>query len=236
MPNIEIVGFGDEWAEQRETALLPSQDSKYTLKDLSEEWHFFTHGALFTFAEFDYPREDPVADWFAQQIYKVQVLRQPFKRAVFDGLTAPCVGGLTWNHIICAVRKEHWQSLFEFVGGICAMNQKEKTLYSSFAGDLKIMDPGWIEAHSILDPRVPLVTVTVFCVESNKDRWEIRPPTSLIAPPRFVRINPRPEIISMSEALFKGDTSKLFNRANPAFQAHLDKYQEILRNGPKIIQ
>jgi hypothetical protein len=230
---LDIVESGKEWTATRATEPVDPLHvpDRFLLSDLAKEWHFFTHGAFFSFAEFKYPQEDPVADWYADQPIRIDVLRQTFSRPVFEGMTAiepnlKC----TWDHILYAVRHEEWPKLHEFLGGVCAVNKDKEAFYATFSGDLMIVDPVAAEARGILDINLPLVPVTVFCVDSNRDRWEIRPPTSLISPPRFVRLPPREEIVEMARAVLKGDASQIQRLPNTAFQAHLDAYQSILRN------
>jgi hypothetical protein len=236
MGKLELFDPGDEWTEQREAG-LDTQQSRFTLTDLSDEWHFFNHGAFFSFAEFAYPGQDPVGDWYAKQPFGTEVMLQPFTKPVFNGITAPSgLGQLTWDHIVCGVRTELWPALFEFLGGVCSMNGKTDTFYSAFSGDIDVLDPVLAERHSIFDPRLPKVTVTVFCIDGNKDRWEIRPGISAVDPPRMLRVPPRKEIQDLAEAVFHGDVQKLQQHQNPAFQPHLDKYKDIQQSGPIILR
>ena len=230
-----IIKPGTVAGEKREQTQPDAKTSKFTLTDLADEWHFFTHGALFAFAEFKYPDEDPIADWYVGQPRETVILNQPFAKPVFEGLDRPThIPGLSWNHIVCAVRKEWWQSLFEFLGGVCSVNSHTDAFYSVFSGDITILDPGMVDRYSVLHPNLPQVTVTVFCVDGNRNRWEVRPPAVPTAPPRFVKMPPTAAAKALADAAMSGDIEALRNRENPAFQDHLDKYQAVRERGPII--
>jgi len=234
LPN--IIAAGTDWTEKREDTPVDTKPAIFSLSDMSEDWHFFNHGAFFSFAEFNYPVQDPVADWYAQQPLGTEVLLQPFTKPVFDGLIAPTyLGNLTWDNIICGVKKERWQSLWEHLGGICAINTPDHRFYRAFSGDLEIADPVLAERHSILYADIPQITVTVFCVDGNMARWEVRPAISPIGQPRIVKMPPRQDVMDMAEAVFRGDTGALTAHKNPAFQPLLDEYKRAQQVGPTII-
>jgi len=227
--------FGKDWEEPRER-VAPVEQMKFALSDIADEWHFFNHGAFFSFAGFDYPAQDPVGDWYAKQPFGTKVMMQPFTAPVFDGIDGPVMKGkLTWDNVVCGVREESWPSLFEFLGGICSIDDKKKLFFRTFAGDVNILDPILVEKDSALNPAIPRIRVTVFCVDGNENRWEIRPPLSPIGPPRMVKMAARQEIIQAADKIFSGDMSPLTENANPAMQAHLDKFRETLERGPIIL-
>jgi hypothetical protein len=237
MGKIELPGFGEQWEESRETGRPQGAQLKFSLSDAAGDWHYFNHGAFFAFAEFDYPQQDPVADWYARQPVGTQLLMQPFKMDVFEGIDAPTyLGNLTWNNVICGVNHELWQSLFEYVGGVCSINDKTKQFYRAFSGDVKVLDPVLVEQHSALALDLPTIDVTVFCVDGNTARWEIRPPLSPIGPPRMVKTLPRAEVVQMADSVFAGDVKVLAEHDNPAMQKHLDKFKAAQQQGPIILE
>lgn len=232
---IEVLDFGKTWTEQRESVPIDVNKSKFTLSELAAEWHFFTHGIFFyPPGPFTFPLEDPVADWLGQQSHGVQVIQQPFDKPVFAGLDAKTSCGLPWNNVVCAVRHEYWQSLWEFVGGVCAINPSANTFYRAFSGDIDIYDPVALTNASLLLTQPPAIRVTVFCLESNKDRWEIRPQDSIMGLPTFVRVPPSAEVSMIARAAMKGDASLLTNHKNSAFQVFLDEYKKVLATGPQV--
>ena len=236
-----IILPGHTWEEERESTAPDVQHSKFTLNDLSGEWHFFNHGAFFTFAEFDYPQQDPLADWVAQQSPRPTVLLQPFRHKVFDGLTAPThFGSLTWDNVVCGIEKNHWQNLFEFLGGVVAMNSKLKRYYRPFSLDVKVPDPVLSERYSIIRyPDIPQIEVTVFCIDGNTNRWEIHPSLTPSVPPRVSMLLPRRAVITEANAVFGGTLppgmqGATLDSANPAMQPHVEEFKRVIREGPEI--
>jgi len=236
MGRIELpYKFGDNWQDTREN-VAPTAQSKFSLSDVASEWHYFNHGAFFAFGGLSYPQEDPMADWYARQPFGTQVLLQPFVAEVFAGIDSPVhLGKLTWNNVVCGVHPEFWQDVFEFLGGVCSVDRKKKQFRQAFSGDVEILDPVLVERHSALMPGLPTVTVTIFCMDGNDARWEVRPPISPIGPPRMVKVPPRAEMKAIADQVFSGDVGVLTRHANPAFQDHLDKYKAVQQQGPLIL-
>jgi hypothetical protein len=225
---MEIFEPGKSWHAKREQRKPPMTNAKFALAEMAEDWHFFNHGALFTFAQLD---TDPVSDWYASQPHNTQVIRQPYKRPVLSGLTALTAAGLPWDHMVCAVRKHDWETLFPFLGGIAAIDHKKKNYFQVFSGDVEVYDPGEVERHSVFKLDLPKITITVFCVDGCRDRWEIHPSDNNVAPPRFVRVDPRPEVVAMGNAVLSGDIEQLKHKDNPAFQPLLDEFKKIVTPG-----
>jgi len=219
---------GEEWRDRREAGQPDTQEARFALSDYAEEWHFFNHGVFFSYAEFNYPHEDPVADWYEDQPIGTELMLQPFGRTLIEGMALiPGLGKVTWGNVVCGIRKELWPSLFMFLGGACSVNRKEKRFYQPFSGDVQMLDPVLVERHSILKPDIPTITVTVFCVDGNEQRVEVRPPTSPTAPLRMVVLPARPEVQLLTRAVLSGDFTGLSAHANPAFQQQLDQYNQL---------
>lgn len=206
----------------------PTSLAKFTLSDLADEWHFFNHGALFCFCGMEYPKNDPVADWYEQQPIGTDIIQQQFKSLLFEGLSLPIrPGRLTWGHVVCACHNEYWDSLSNFLGGVAVVDHKNKLYAQTFAGDIAIADPVLVERYSILRPDIPRVTITMFCADTNKSRWEVRPPLTPLSRPTFVRMDPRPEVIRMGRAVLSGNLAQLQHKDSPEFQRTLDKYKAL---------
>lgn len=224
---------GKIWSETHEARTPDKTPARFTLTDYADEWHFFNLGAFFTHAEFRYPHEDPVADWYATQPYGTVVLQQLFKHRIIDGLApVPNMPGVTWGNVVWAVRNECWPSLFEFLGGVCGVNRKTGFYFRAFSGDLQIPDPVTVERHSLMLLDVPTVTLTVFCVDGNTARWEVRPAATALASLRMVEMPPRAEVQAVAQSVLHGDLATLKYNDNSAFQAHLDKYKQLTGKDP----
>jgi len=223
-----IKPTGAEWSESRPTGQPGNQAARFALSEYANEWHFFNHGAFFTHAGFNYPHEDPVADWYEAQPIGTELLLQPFARTIIDGLSPiPGLGALTWGNVICGVRIPFWQSLHEFLGGACSIDREAKLFAKPFSGDLVIPDPVLVERYGALSSEITTITLTVFCIDSNQQRVEVRPAVSPTAPLRMVAMPPRPEVVALGDAVLAGDLSGLASQSNSAFQRHLDLYNAL---------
>jgi hypothetical protein len=111
------------------------------------------------------------------------------------------------------------------------VDHQTKRYVQTFTGEIEILDPVLVERHSVFDPNVKKITVTVFCVDATDARWEVRPPVTPAARPRFVQVPPRPEVVEMGRAVLSGDLSHLQHKDNPAFQPLLDKFQKLALPG-----
>jgi len=227
---MDIKPQGKLWIDGQEHTPAPIQRSKFALSEMADDWHFFNHGAMFAYCGMAYPEVDPVSDWFAQQEKGTEVLMQPFKTPVFEGLESPIhVSGLMWNNVICAVRHEDWPSLLGFLGGVATVDNDKELFAQVFTGDIQIQDPVLVERYSVMRPGIPRITVTVFCADTNKDRWEVVPPHNDAALPSFRRVQPRQELVDMAEAVLGGDASALQHNNHPSIRKALNKH---VQEGP----
>lgn len=232
----DLVLPGHIAKELRDGGPPDAETLRFTLTEMAEEFVFFNHGALFAFAEFRDPDEDPINDWYASMPKGMLLIKHPFDRAIFEGIDAPAFGGrLTWNHVLCAVLKDDWLSLFPFLNGVASVSQKTKSFYQVFSGDVKILDPVLVERHGLMHPQIPHVQVTVFCVDGNRARWEIRHAASALGCPRLVKIRPRQEVVDVGADVLSGDPAKLSTIENPAFAPFLERYKRVLQEGPQIV-
>jgi hypothetical protein len=231
--------FGDIMREDLVLDPWKGEKTKFFLSDMAEDYVFFNHGAFFTICRDTFADgiKDPLSDWYAQAAGEATILREPFGRAIFAGLDAPSLEGrgTTWNQIICGVNKEIWPDLLAFLGGIRLLDEKKRLLYSAFSAKVDVPDPGVIDQKGLLAPSVPRVDVHVFCVETNKDRWELQAPANSLGCPKLVRVTPRQEIVAQADAALAGDLQALALEEGAAMDPFLQEYARVQREGPKII-
>lgn len=209
---------GHIWTESREETPAPTQPAKFSLGDLSREFHFFNHGALFTYGGLKFPDEDPLNDWYAQQPKGTIVVREAFQSKLFEGLDTLAGNGTTWNHILCAVRHDDWNSLWTFLCGTAMVDRKAHKYCEVFSGDIEILDPVHLERFSIFHERgFSHVPITVFGIDGNEVRWEPvlhrGPVTGAVG---FSKQPPRPVVVGRGRLLLDGDMSQLSNKDNQA--------------------
>lgn len=212
---------------------------RFTLTDMSSEWTFFNHGALFAYAGFQDPQEDPLNDWFNSKQPQPLYLKQAFERPIFEGLDTPAYNGprsrpTTWNHMICGVETEYWEEVRHFLAGVVSHDQRKKELYQTFYGELEVLDPGYVERYGLLHLNLPKIKVTVFCIDAGHARWEFRLPENPIGCPYVMELPPRPSVVEIARAFFAGDHTPLANKLDPEHDPFLRQYMETLRKGPII--
>jgi hypothetical protein len=232
---MDIFTPGDVFKDQATGEPVGTSSARFALSELAEGFHFFNHGAFFAFAGFRDPEEDPVNDWYAQQPKGTEVIKHPFPRAVFEGIDFPVsgFGGLTWNHAICAVRTECWDSLHAFLSGIAATDSRKHRFCMSISTDVEVVDPVLVESRGILHDRLSLVTVTVYGVDATDARWVMQAPRVPVARPVMVKTAPRPYIVELGKQVLGGDVSRLNQSADRAFT---EEYTRVLKAGPTIIE
>jgi hypothetical protein len=236
MANSDLILPGHIEEAMREDREADTSPASFALSELAEDYVFFNHGALFAFAEFQDPHEDPLNDWHAQMPANTELIKHPFDRAIFAGIDAPCYDGrLTWDHVICAVQRHNWDGLFAFLNGVASISSKNKAYYQVFSGVVKVLDPVLVERHGIFHPGIPQIEVTVFCVDGNKARWEIRNPGAITGCPTMMKMPPNPEIIQRGIEMLHGDISSFSDRTNvsPEFAK---KFKDAAEHGPKIVE
>lgn len=236
--NIPIIG--ENRVEHASGESPETTTPRFSLYEYADEWAFFNHGALFSFAGFDDPYKDPVSDWINQQpIPQPLYLKQAFEHKLLQGVTAPAYFGprsrdTSWEQVVCGIRKEYWPGLLEYVSGVVAQDIMKKTYYQVFFGEVEIPDPGCVERFSVLRPGLPTIKLTLFCVESNKNRWEFRRPKNPVAPMFVAELPPREEVKQIAKALFRGDLEPMSNRPTAMTDPFVKEYQRVLREGPTI--
>jgi len=220
---MELFQPGKQWLEKVENTAASMISSRFALSEMAKEWHFFNHGAIFTYTNME---QDPVSEWYAAQPPGTKVMRQPFKKPIFEGLDKQTLPGLTWNNVVCAVTKDAWPSLFEHLGGVAILDHQTQEYFQVFSGDIEILDPVLAERYSVFQPGIPRIKITVFCIDGSKNRWEVRD-NGVGSPLKFVRMPPRPEVVEMGKVVLAGDYGKLQHKDNPSFKPFQEEYDAI---------
>ena len=209
---------GKTWTEKHDSARLPTQPARFTLSHLRNDFHFFNHGALFTFGGLKFPHEDPLVDWYAMQPRGTPIVKEAFQTRIFTSLDTLAGDKTTWNHILCAVTHDDWHSLWTFLCGTAMVDRKTHTYCEVFSGDIEILDPVCLERFSIFDERgFSHVPITVFGIDGNTARWEPElhagPVTGVVG---FRRCPPRGEVVDRAAIILDGDYSKIQGKDNQA--------------------
>jgi len=168
-PNLRPVGVtqGPQAFPQQQVEAKRLQISRAAcLRDLTEEYHFYTPGVL-------YAKVPMAPDLTASYIGETNCEIIPFSlavdRPIVSGLNAPN-GDPGWNHVLYAIELDHWDAYVEYVG-TCAINHREQnTIWRVRTQDIQIFDPfgGVCAAVKTLDNSL---TITAFVLESQHGTW-----------------------------------------------------------------
>jgi hypothetical protein len=211
---------GTEWRDRHEVIPVPIKAPKYSLTDMSKDFHFFNHGALFAFGGLTFPREDPLNDWYAMQPKGTPVIKEAFRAKIFEGMPL-LAGNATWDHVLCGVRHVDWQGLWQFLCGTAICDRKTHKYREVFSGDINILDPVLIERFSVFDDRsFSEVRVTVFGIDGNDHRWEPALRTAGVSNTiGFNQLPPRQAVLGKAALVLDGDASILQHHNNQASTA-----------------
>jgi hypothetical protein len=153
-----------------------------TLTQMAEEFEFFTT-ALYNLAGFD---RDPIIEFLKfKQISdpREQPTAIDYPRPFFQGLGVGVLLGkvVNWDHRIYAIRREYWTDLRDTIAGIGWADQKRRIFARGLFHELTMVDPTQFYAAGGVLSELPLITITVFAVSSNKAFTHIQP---ALNPPR----------------------------------------------------
>jgi hypothetical protein len=215
---------GKVWTGTHDTSPAPTKAVRYSLSELSKHYHFFSHGALFSFGGLAYPHEDPLVDWYALQTPGTPIIKETFQRPIFDGLLTTA-DNVSWNNILCGVRHDDWQSLWTFLCGTAIVDRKNHLYREVFSGDVELQDPSLIARYGVLQTPLSQITVTVFCVDGNDARYEVRTP-GIVDTAGFYALPPRQEVRARASMALTGNYSELSSKDNQAIKSLVNVVSE----------
>lgn len=178
-----------------EVASTPSP--RRTLLELSRGAELFTT-ALIVKAGFD---RDPIIECSKALNSSFQFTVIDCESPLFQGLGQGLLLGqsVNWDHRLYAAPRDDWDSVRDMLSGISWVDRMRKTYARTLFHELTIVDPTTLYASGELLAALPLLTITVFGVASNKRLTYISPASD---PPRtrafMVSSSPRAE--EMAEA------------------------------------
>lgn len=143
-----------------------------TLTDMSRELEFFTPALMVTAGGFD---RDPVVEYL-----KFRNVQDPALAPFFIDYARPFFEGfgvgllldrvINWNHRLYAIRRELWADFRDTLAGMAWADQKRRTYTRSCFHELEIVDETLMHKKGEILPGLPMLTITVFAVSSNKRR------------------------------------------------------------------
>lgn len=151
------------------------------LNDLTEEYGFYTPALLHLTVPLTY---DPFSVFCSEQDEDVARFTVKFVKPVFRGLTHPH-GDDSWNYVLFAVAKRHFDKLMSWYGTCAFMDYETKLLRRIRTQNLAIVDPIVDHKLRLLDPAA-LVPVTCLVVESTVGNVYFKTDSVQLSPPEVV--------------------------------------------------
>jgi hypothetical protein len=230
----DVRPLGDLERYRTGNGLRHSESLRFAPVDLADDYVFFNHGALFSYAGF-VDDLDPIGDWFGTLPSQPLVIKQAYRDPLFEGLPALTIDNrVPWDRILCGVPRSYWDSLLEYISGICVVNRAEQSTQLVYYGMVDILDPSHVDEHGRLQIDLPTVQCYVFCLSGNKARHEFIRPYPLARRPKLVEMPPTQLMIDMGRKMTFSDIDPLVHRHNPAHRDFLLQYRAALANGPII--
>jgi hypothetical protein len=179
---------------QVELAPFPLRTAR-TLEELSDDFAFFTLGPLYYYTQF---HDGPITDFLAETKQEAKFYKQKFTVPLFSGMEHG--EDPTFNHLLWAVSRPHWEVFGAFFTSIRVSDHHRQCLWGIGYHPLVIDDP--IGGEGLVYPgRLSRkLTIGVFGVTAPEGRLLIVPGK----PPRLTWFDPDPAIVAYQSAFFKG--------------------------------
>jgi hypothetical protein len=219
--DVRPVGHVETAVADAAAAPVAAPAGDHALHDLSGEYAFLNHGALFSYGGFD-PVRDPIRDWAAEGEGRREALRIGIYRApVFRGLDAPLTGGhpTTWGHALIGVRRPLLDSLLVFLCGIRGHDPARRAVRGLTYRPIWVPDPVVVDRHGHARAYAsPAVEVAVLLVAGSDGSCDLMAGTF---PPRVVPAPPDPVAAAEAAALYGDDLPAFAGARNAADDAFL---------------
>jgi hypothetical protein len=168
---------------------------KHTLLDMASEYEFFTTALVNIAGNFD---RDPVIEF--NKYHPTSVPGElPFaidcKQPFFKGLGTGLLVGhpVNWDRRIYGIVRERWDLCRDTIGGIALMGKAGFYARVCFY-ELRMLDPTSMAQNKFLS-ELPIITVTVFAVSSNRNFSHILPAVDVHSLPSLQVDDPLPDIM-----------------------------------------
>lgn len=193
------------------------------LKDLEEDYAFFSHGLLFTHGGWN---RDPVADYVRQLDPTCCPFVLHMSQVIFQGLAHR--DNPAWNYILMAVYRPQWDGLRSFLASLSGVDRDRKRYHRIAVQELPLVDVLGLAKHTVLPEPLPMTTVTLFALEGS---WATVGFEPALTPPqdciRVVKLPAEIEVVKLAQALF-AEQDKPFQAIEPSA---LEAQERLHRDG-----
>lgn len=179
-----------------------------SLAELLGEFSFCTLAPLYVWGGFT---DGPLVD-FAWQTPGFAMYYYLSQLPLFDGLRVD--DDALWNHLLFAVRREHWQAFHDFILSTSLYFVEENSLFRYASQDVMVPDPLAVGFFSgTVPPALPVVAFGV-----NASRFSAACVPGVLTVPSFRLFPAAVETVSFAASLAAGDnphTVQVMQRIEP---------------------
>jgi len=159
---------------QRHTARI---SAAATLGDL-DHYRWYSPALLYLYVRL-YDR-DPMVDFCGEQGREIFPVALNFEKPVFSGLERD--GDHRWNHHLIGLEPEDFAAYVAFLGTLTIVDREHGHVVRVRTKEISIPDPLFLQHQVSLPEEVPMVTVTVFALDTNHGCWYITEAANLLEP------------------------------------------------------
>lgn len=163
----QAQGIPNEVVEARKLSV----SSAATLRDLEKDYFCFTPALFYMFVRLN--GLEPFADFVQDYGQEVWPFSIQFDRPVFKGLE---VGDNPyWNHTLYFMDREHGIPYVEWMLLNAFLDRENAVLSRVRYRNIWIADALKMSQSAVIPSRMPIVQVMVFCLETSKGNYYIKP-------------------------------------------------------------
>lgn len=169
-----------------------------SLASFLPELHFFTPAIIYKLGIIG---DQPLIDYQWELRREVCFFYKKFRMPIFRGLDLPDGDG-DWNHVLWAMRSEHWPSFQDFYCSVIVRNYETNQVSQIATQELSIVDPLYLERRGIITGLLPEIAVTAIGVRGNRYQAAFR--AHRAGPPSFTFFPPPADVIRYADILAAG--------------------------------
>lgn len=173
-----------------------------TLQGFDEDFAFFTPAILYLHGGF---RDSPLADLILMTGTDVNFYYRKFNRPIFRGLEARSNGDPAWNFVLWAVRREHWQTVADWLVSITLTYSETGEVAGIGEQPLQIVDPLAVDRVVFYANKLPTLSISAFGLNGSRFRSYFKPGDNMLMDqPSLVFDRPAEEMQVFASALYGG--------------------------------
>lgn len=163
-----------------------------TLSTLSEEYVFFNHGVLFSYADLPI---DPAEQYVEEHGSSIRLVISPV--VLFKDLSAGNPLFRAWEHALVLIPRDDWPGLAQVILQTAIVNQDTDSFFRPYVRELAIHD--WLQTP--IASSTNQVPAALFGLDGNKTFVDFSESRGIM---RVKRTSPRPDTIKFGDQILKG--------------------------------